>query len=57
MDASGAPWALGTPFTFSESELVDVLAFVSGITEDGGLTERGACPRARCSPPQNAPHN
>ena len=31
----GAPWtSLGDPtFTFSESELVDVLAFVSNLTE------------------------
>ena len=40
----GAPWTLGDPsFTFSETELVDVLHLVSGLTEGAQGASRQPC--------------
>jgi hypothetical protein len=46
MEQHGAPW--DPSFTFSESELVDVLHFVSGLADGDMGADRGACP-ARCA--------
>jgi hypothetical protein len=51
MEPHGAPW--DPSFTFSESELVDVLHFVSGLADGDMGADRGAWPkRARCCTPQ-----